>query len=82
MTVKRGNLLPHGSIVYFTNNMEYGVIVKCAAIETLRYNQIYFVCDDGDGLWATHSVRNLWEASPELHPHCSLFQLLYKKLKI
>jgi hypothetical protein len=41
-----------------------------------------FIFDPSDGLWATINVRKHWKNNPHRHPHCSLFQLLNKKLEI
>ena len=35
-----------------------------------------------DGIWATDAARKFWNKNPQLHPHVTLFQIIYNKEKL
>ena len=74
----RGKELPNGTILYY---YKYGLIEKTVIYQTedyASYLNFLFIEDQHDELWATNWVRNFWEKNPLLHPHATLFSLLYK----
>ena len=78
---KRGNELPEGTIVYIYCDTE---ITRCIQIShDLQWCAIHFTYEFGDdGLWATPYLRKVWREHPRFHPQCTLFDRLYKKLKL
>jgi len=71
-----GNKLPKGTLVY--------VCVHSRAVRrttlcrfTVLNKFIFDICDE---LYATKNAREFWKSHPELHPHATLFEMLYKKL--
>lgn len=48
----------------------------------VKFHRYIYIYDPQDGLWATEGVRRVWRKHIFLHPHCTLFALLYKKLGI
>lgn len=49
---------------------------------TLDLEYYKFIFDPLDGLWATDGVRKAWVKKPFLHPHFTLFDAIYSKLRI
>ena len=90
--IKPGKALPDGTIVYY---WQYDNIdkdpSKCtghigsSSVNCNSYSQFLshlFEFDANDGLWATFYVRDLWKEEIHLHPHCTLFDMLYSKLSM
>ena len=75
MYTKKGNGIPDGTLVYYTygKTMIDGLALK---------DMVDFTFDPNDGLWVQPYARAIWKKNPELHPHVTLFTLLYKKLGI
>jgi len=40
----------------------------------------YYYVYESDGLWATPSMRTYWNRHPTVHPHSTLFSVLYHQL--
>ena len=80
---KKGSGLPEGTTVYMANFGKSSHVWQSTIKR--RYDpfriDLEYIFDPADGLWATTHVRALWEQHPHLHPHASLFTLLYKKLE-
>jgi len=79
-----GCKLPEGTLVYvyFTsNNYFLGNTVRRIALCGFSFLNNY-IFDPQDELYATEGVRSYWKLHPELHPHATLFEMLYKKLDI
>jgi hypothetical protein len=90
--IKPGKVLSEGTIVYYWkyNNIDEDPN-KCTgyvASSPIHYesDSIYlsylYEFDVNDGSWATYYVRNLWKSEIRLHPHCTLFDMIYSNLII
>jgi len=69
MISREGYELPEGTIVYLG--------LERTTVEPInRVENVQFVFDPRDGLWATSFTRNHWMKHPRRHPNCTLFDLL------
>ena len=71
-----GNMIPKGTIVHWhpRNNSAYR--------SENAHPRIIYVYDPIDGLLASQCTREYWIKMPWLHPHCTLFRMLYERLEI
>jgi hypothetical protein len=53
-----------------------------AVIRTIVYSTLQYEFDPNDGRWDTDLARKIWKMFPHFHPHCTLFEMFYKKLGI
>lgn len=85
---KKGSELPLGQLVCVYNS--YGTTTfHIDRLYLIRegYNDewldnLFYDFDTADGLWATSFAREFWELNVILHPHTTLFEIIYKKLGI
>ena len=86
MYAKKGNELPIDTVVYFgggfTDSISNLSVLPCKIGSYSWKDTISCIFDPNDGLWATQYARMIWKTNHELHPHASLFEILYKKLEI
>jgi hypothetical protein len=77
--IKGDDELPIGTHIYYVGSRNR---VTYAEVQyDIEYSKNY-IFDSNDGLWATKFARSRWEKYPQQHPHCTLFEILYKKLGI
>lgn len=76
LQIRQGRDLPDDTMVYISIDT-YDRVYK----HKIRHLQLAYIFNSKDGLWATQSARITWRRHPHLHPHCTLFYLLYKKLE-
>jgi hypothetical protein len=79
---KAGWELLVGTVLYYMRSpydaQEVYRIVKTEG----RFYGCNYIFDPNDKLWATKLVRITWDRKNHHHPHCTLFQILHKKLEI
>ena len=76
--------LPEGTLVYSVGCIsgQLTVLSKTIKKDVLhKLNGVACIFNPEDGLWATKWARQVWELYPYQHPHCTLFELLHKKLE-
>lgn len=73
---KWGHQMPQDAMVYVWTHYP-----KERSIDP-HNNQMFYIYDPADGLWASDVVRYFWRTHPHLHPHTTLFGLLHQKLEI
>jgi hypothetical protein len=73
--------LPLCTVVYISAHKVHPIVWR-TELEAYTYRFVKFVYDPHDGLWATKYTRKVWGILPDLHPHCTLFQHLYKNLEL
>lgn len=85
--LKIGSHLPFGQLVYafhsydaVSYNIENFYLSQTKGNVMSLDSMIYEF--GNDGLWATPWTREIWAKRMCLHPHCTLFGILYKKLGI
>jgi len=76
---KKGNHLPPDTIVYYPSYE--GGIIRLNISDHPQLCEHVFIHDVCDKLWATRIARVKWSWDIKLHPYCTLFALLYEKLK-
>jgi hypothetical protein len=77
---KAGSQLPKGTVIYFAGSMLNGIVWRSEVRTDRWFQYLELIFDPKDGLWATDFTRRIWKEFPHRHPHCSLFEMLYKKL--
>jgi len=78
---KNGSELPLGTVVYMSRyNMENSLWRAVISNGAARFHD--FIFDPKDGLWATYFARELWNAHPCRHPHCTLFDTLLHQVRL
>jgi hypothetical protein len=78
--MKRGSDLPIGTVVYSVFTHERDHIRLLRSTTPSDYDLMEYIYDPIDGLWATQWVREVWKKCSHLHPSCTLFEMLNKKL--
>lgn len=83
MIKKNEKDLPKGTTVYLSYGASYEqpYAWKYVVWESKFFYNINYIFNPEDGLWATKLVRKIWKDRPSQHPHCTLYNIIYKYLE-